>query len=379
MIPVHKEILTILDSSSYKKGNFGLWFNKFVELDERNNFKVPTRAVNEYKDKYKEIVSYLKDFLLFKHINQYLFCQSFSSRYETLVFVADLKSPLIVGIGETHPSEVSMIFDHNLGIPYVPASSIKGVVRFAYMLELLDKGIDENKLKQDKEGSLYIDEEEEWTNVPDIFGTGGDDAKRGKVIFLDSYPLEVPHLHIDIMNPHYGPYYTDEGHKTPPADYHQPNPIKFLTVAKGSKFIFRVLIDKTHNKYDELKSKTIKALKRAITEEGVGAKTSLGYGLFKIVSEKEPSEIIKVYQEKFMSEEDRLKQIKEGMLAKIDKLPKGSQEVDAFIQEWQRNEKLNKDKEIAEKLIPKVRKKKKNKQYTKSYKILADILGISLE
>jgi len=38
-----------------------------------------------------------------------------------------------------------------------------------------------------------------------------------------------------------------------------------------------------------------------------------------------------------------------------------------------------KDKEIAEKLIAKVRKKKKNKQYTKSYKILADILGISLE
>lgn len=247
------------------------------------------------------------------------------------------------------------------------------------MLELLDKGVDENKLKRDKEGNLYIDEEEEWTNVPDIFGTGGDDAKRGKVIFLDSYPLEVPHLHIDIMNPHYGPYYTDEGHKTPPADYHQPNPIKFLTVAKGSKFIFRVLIDKTHNKYDELKNKTIKALKRAITEEGVGAKTSLGYGLFKIVSEKEPSEIIKVYQEKFMSEEDRLKQIKEGMLAKIDKLPKGSQEVDAFIQEWQRNEKLNKDKDIAEKLIHKVRKKKKNKQYTKSYKILTEILGISLE
>jgi len=43
------------------------------------------------------------------------------------------------------------------------------------------------------------------------------------------------------MNPHYSPYYT-EG--KPPADYHNPIPIKFLTVAKETTFIFRVLIDK---------------------------------------------------------------------------------------------------------------------------------------
>lgn len=377
MIPVHNKILNILNS--YNKGNFGLWFNKFIELNERDNFKVPRDSVVEYRQKYKELSNYLKEFLLKKHVNQYQFCQSRFAKYEIVVFVAQLKSPLIVGIGETHPSEVGMIFDHNLGLPYIPASSLKGVVRFAHMLELVDNGIPEDKLKEDNKGNFYIDEEEEWTSVPHIFGTGGDNAKRGKVIFLDGYPFEVPQLHLDIMNPHYGPYYSDEKHKTPPGDYHQPTPIKFLTVAKGSRFVFRVLIDKTDKNCNELKKRTIKALKRAITEEGVGAKTALGYGLFEVISTNEPPEIIKIYQEKYMSEEDKIKQYKEKMLTEIDKLNKGSQEVDAFIQQWQQNEQLKTDKDIAQRLLDKVRKKKKNKEYTKSYQILAEILNISLD
>lgn len=41
------------------------------------------------------------------------------------------------------------------------------------------------------------------------------------------------------MTPHYGPYYSDASGKTPPADYYNPMPIKFLTVEK-TKFEFHL-------------------------------------------------------------------------------------------------------------------------------------------
>jgi len=63
------------------------------------------------------------------------------------------------------------------------------------------------------------------------------------------------------MNPHYSPYYT-EG--KPPADYHNPIPIKFLTVAKETTFIFRVLIDK---KKSDIEQEVSSAIKNSLEEK----------------------------------------------------------------------------------------------------------------
>jgi hypothetical protein len=103
----------------------------------------------------------------------------------------------------------------------------------------------------------------------------GAQKKKGEVVFLDAYPKDVPQLHIDIMNPHYGPYYSDG---VPPADHHNPTPIKFLTVAPGTTFIFRAVTKKENG----LPQKVKKALLSALTEEGVGAKTAVGYGRFAV-------------------------------------------------------------------------------------------------
>jgi len=43
-----------------------------------------------------------------------------------------------------------MTFDHNLGIPYIPASSIKGIVRFAHTLDLIENNFDKVSMKQRK-------------------------------------------------------------------------------------------------------------------------------------------------------------------------------------------------------------------------------------
>lgn len=269
-------------------GNFGLWYNKFIPIsnfdackasDERGD---KDNAVKYYHDKYKQFQKdTINKILDKKHLDQSDFCSILSPQYEIVIFKAKLKTPLITGIGETHPHEVSMVFDHNMGIPYIPASGIKGIVRFTHTLDLIDKIPDGKLVIRDKDGKPcppHFNDEEDWTNIPTLFGT---QAQRGSVVFLDAYPENVPDLHIDIMNPHYGDYYSDDKNKTPPADYLNPVPIKFLTVAKDTVFVFRALVDKGQS---ELIDRAKAAFKKALTEEGVGAKTAVGYGRFEIMN-----------------------------------------------------------------------------------------------
>ena len=165
-----------------------------------------------------------------------------------------------------------MVFDHNLGIPYLPSSGVKGIARFAYTLSIWRAGVPETSMDQDREGASFFKDDE----YEPIYVLFGNQKNRGKAIFLDAYPKDVPDLRVDIMNPHYGDYYSDETKQKPPADYLSPNPIKFLTVAAGTTFIFRAVVEKKEGLSDMVHL----ALTKALTEEGVGAKTSVGYGRF---------------------------------------------------------------------------------------------------
>jgi len=336
-------------SESFDMGNFSLWFNKLIPLNNENKCKPcdhkgnDKEAVQYYKTKYDGIKrnSTLKKILEKKHSDQMHFCKNYGEAgYEIVVFQAELKSPLITGIGQSHPNEAGMVFDHTIGIPYIPASSIKGVVRFAHTLGLINSNNSAEFIKSDKKGE-YIDEMNKKTMIPDLFGGDLEKKKngkkeieklRGKIIFLDAYSGNVPDLHVDIMNPHYGDYFSDEKGETPPADYLDPTPIKFLTVKPGTTFIFRALFPKN----SDLKDHVIKAYERALSVEGVGAKTAVGYGRFDIeislgsASElhgAEPQEVAEAIQtplEKLLKEMELIKATDMGrigtVIQKIDTL-----------------------------------------------------------
>ena len=111
-----------------------------------------------------------------------------------------------------------------------------------------------------------------------IFGTQN---KQGCIIFFDSFP-EHFEIKYDIMNPHYGPYYTE---KKPPADYYNPTLIPFL-VLENAKFTFYLgtknrLISSEEK--ENLLNTTKEWLRDALTSYGIGAKTALGYGLFETI------------------------------------------------------------------------------------------------
>uniref|UniRef100_A0A7V4G7L7 MurNAc-LAA domain-containing protein n=1 Tax=Desulfobacca acetoxidans TaxID=60893 RepID=A0A7V4G7L7_9BACT len=55
--------------------------------------------------------------------------------YEYLRLERQLTSPLILGLGLEHPSEKGFRFDWTLGLPVIPASGLKGVVRLAWLVQ----------------------------------------------------------------------------------------------------------------------------------------------------------------------------------------------------------------------------------------------------
>lgn len=166
-------------------------------------------------------------------------------------------SRLVVGLGNPNPSENGLTFHHVYGFPIIPGSAQKGVCAH---------------YTKDFEGKNENDSE-----YKEIFG---DTKQKGKVIFLDAFPVLINNdlpsglLDLDIMNPHYQEYYSSQG-KIPPADYLSPNPILFLAVGLGVPFQFTLIAPHQH---ENLLGMAGSWLKSALKIMGIGGKTEVGYG-----------------------------------------------------------------------------------------------------
>lgn len=222
---------------------------------------------------------------------------------------------MIVGLGNESVHETSITLHHIYGVPYIPGSAIKGVVRSWMITEIFgdpDSGMvpqeekdfplvnAEYRALQDKVFCRIFGCPEKVkkyhfeNNMPvkdkfDFETTAFGESLRGEVFFFDAFPLEAPEISADIMNPHYGAYYMPEdsgAYSVPPADYLEPVPINFLTV-KNAEFRFLCGIKKCNDK-EEVNSPSFSGkimselidewLKKALTEHGIGAKTAVGYG-----------------------------------------------------------------------------------------------------
>jgi len=211
---------------------------------------------------------------------------------------------MVIGLGAAHPQETSMTLHHIYGIPYIPGSAVKGVTRHWFILKTFDElkinefsqisclekilensDDEDNKISEETfkkkfttkrivpDDILYnfFTSKKDVVNLyRDIFGKQGN---AGKVLFFDAYPVGEIKLKMDIMNPHYPKYYSGN---EPPADYQDPNPIKFLTV-ENTEYRFHIA-----SKNPGLLKKAKSYLIEALREHGIGAKTAIGYGYFGI-------------------------------------------------------------------------------------------------
>jgi CRISPR-associated protein Cmr6 len=171
----------------------------------------------------------------------------------------------VTGTGNEHPVENGFTWHHSLGTPYIPGSTVKGLVR-AWMEAFTDQSEQERQ---------------QWFGSVLKHDGNPDDNRAGELIFMDAIPMAVPELAVDIMTPHMGKWYEkgdDVGQVTTadamPGDWHAPVPVPFLVTRKAS-FLFSVAPRPGCNPD---MSRVMEALENALAWLGVGSKTAVGYG-----------------------------------------------------------------------------------------------------
>ncbi|RLB95067.1 MAG: type III-B CRISPR module RAMP protein Cmr6 [Deltaproteobacteria bacterium] len=303
MRPVGRQINEAL-ADGIHNANFGLVFNKWLEIEDRGNNKFKTKIHNDRQPLVKQYGhcaprnGLAMEVLRKRHVQQSNCCEAMKKAgYTVLVFEAALVSPFISGLGMTHPTETGMVLDWDSGLPYVPAPSQKGVLRLAYVLDTIRH--DPDQAKEENGEHVWYEDDEFRTLFGYTADRDRDDGLVGRIVVLDAHPLEVPALAEDILNPHYPDYYgkkTRNGQQVGPTEDQNPIPVKFLVMRPGIRFVFRVLLryplagDPVKDT-EKLVGLVRDAMHTSLEEEGLGAKTALGYGRFRILGEKEPVEV----------------------------------------------------------------------------------------
>ena len=197
-----------------------------------------------------------------------------------------------IGMGIDHPLENGMVWHPTLGTPYIPGSSVKGMVR------------------------AWCEEWEGWEKekIEKIFGSASEkdqEANAGEYIFFDALPVSTVHLTSDVMTPHMGKWYEKGGegrhnYENTPGDWHTPVPVTFLTVREIKPFFAVAMRPGTSGEYlDEL----MQSLEKALQWIGIGAKTAAGYGRFSI--DENSTSNLKERIEEFQKEREEAKAILE--------------------------------------------------------------------
>ncbi len=200
----------------------------------------------------------------------------------TLRLEALATAPFTTGLGNEHPLENGFAFLNPYGLPYLPGSGVKGVLRQAA-----------RELASGEWGDAHG-----WDDaaITALFGrepaNGDTEHLRGALVFWDVIPqIAGDSLTVEIMTPHQSHYYQEKqdpkaGNSITPHDSGQPIPISFLTVPPKSGFVFHVQSDLVHldRTAPELAAdglwKTLleAAFAHAFKWLGFGAKTAVGYG-----------------------------------------------------------------------------------------------------
>jgi CRISPR-associated protein Cmr6 len=205
-------------------------------------------------------------------------------------------APFTTGLGNEHPLENGFAFLNPYGLPYLPGSGVKGVVRQAARELASGDWGDTNGWDLDESYLFRIGKEEIRLSLLDIlFGretpSGESGHVRGALSFWDVLPqIDGDHLVVEVMTPHQGHYYQQGG---TPHDSGSPNPINFLTVPPKSRFTFHVLCDLGHLRRlalplaegERWKALVEAAFVHAFQWLGFGAKTSVGYGAFDLATQ----------------------------------------------------------------------------------------------
>jgi len=314
--PLPKDLKTVIqnafDNGKYKGSfdNVGLVISKYAPFTKIDGeFEKPKydRFGDQINLPYEAIKLYEKHYKILRNLWVVTKARTFSMK---------TKSRLVIGLGDESVYETSIRLHRNYGVPYIPGSALKGVAKHYAIYKLVEDNFDEIKelfgkddffelagrvqrLVEEHDDSKIenyktLDLNEKSITLEELRIIFGTQKREGEIIFFDAFPTydclkehaenKEPILELDIMNPHYQPYYSASERELgtnvekAPGDWHSPVPIFFLTVPKGIDFQFAIA--PRDEEGSELLDKAKELLISVLKEFGVGAKTSLGYGRF---------------------------------------------------------------------------------------------------
>lgn len=231
---------------------------------------------------------------------------------------------LVLGTGMTHEAHIEgefklgFHFDHTTGLPILPGSSIKGVLRSVFPSTLRSH---QDKPKEGaKERISFLNE---WVNIhPSLAAFRGLDANGWEALEMDifeglrkeaegkkGYSIRVPNAYRDTWHDAYILKAANEGNRFLDSDYITPHlnrenpalspftnpvPLQFLKILPKVTFRFQFRLHDTEVQGKKITAADKLSLFQAILlSQGVGAKTNVGYGQFE---QEVPPETIFVFK-----------------------------------------------------------------------------------
>jgi CRISPR-associated protein Cmr6 len=190
-----------------------------------------------------------------------------------------LAGRMIVGLGASNVLETGLTLNHLYGTPFIPGSALKGLA--AHYCSAVWAGSDPEFRgpKRNEKGNV-IEPAGKRHNF--MFGSTED---AGFLIFHDAWitPDSLPNSLVqDVMTPHHGDYYMGKsGQRRAPGDFDDTNPVTFLSVC--GKFDIHVSCDgEDGERKKEWEKLAVELLEQALSDWGIGGKTSGGYGVGKL-------------------------------------------------------------------------------------------------
>lgn len=180
---------------------------------------------------------------------------------------------LIIGSGYNHPTreigsndvsdfQLGFYFDHTTGIPVIPGSTVKGVLKNVFPKK--DEAI-EVKLEKIK----YINSIVAKDNL--IQENNWETLFNKEDIFFDAYISGIPSD---------GKIFAED-YTTPHKDiFKDPIPIRFLKIAPGVIFCFQFILNDScfKNTQKITANEKLNLFKQILLDFGIGAKRNVGYG-----------------------------------------------------------------------------------------------------
>ena len=282
------------------QSNFGYFFYKDFYLNDNgesifiDNSKKIDKHLSEKSEKFLELKFNPKTASFTKDLQNL-------SKYTIKYFTLQTTYPgLLIGSGYIHETgnegefKLGFFFDFSTGLPIIPGSSVKGVLRSAFSHSdyiasqlkqvIKDKEININ-VKFIKQLELNIFENEELINKGDYKETKDNKYKNPykRDIFFDAIPCSIKNTKTENGNENI--LFAEDfitPHKNP---LKNPIPLKFLKIKSYVEFKFFFKLSDTVIRigledYIFSSEDKIKLFENIILDIGIGAKTNVGYGVF---------------------------------------------------------------------------------------------------